>query len=77
MDKFCNLSGQKVNISKFKIYISPNIVDSIGVQMSCQFVILLTNDLGIHLGTPLLYGITKQTYGFVVDKARKKLSGWK
>lgn len=45
--------------------------------MSGQFVIPLTNDLVIHLGTPLLYGITKQTYGFVVDKVRKKLNGWK
>ena len=36
-----------------------------------------TDNLGKYLGVPLLHGrIVKDTYSYLLDKVRRKLSGW-
>lgn len=75
---FCSISGQKVNVAKSKLLVSKNTPSSLARCISQQVEIPLTQDLGVYLGMPLLHGrATKRTYGFLVDKVRKRLSGWK
>lgn len=54
--KFCDTSGQMVNISKSKLYVSPNIDLSFGEQLSDGFGIYITKELGVYLGMPLIHG---------------------
>ena len=39
--------------------------------------VTVTNDLGRYLGVPIISGrITKQTYSYIVNKIKKKISDW-
>lgn len=76
--RFCEILGQKINMNKPKLYVSSNMGDDMGTQFSNTFGIPLTRDLGIYLGTLLVHRrVNKLTYGFLVDKVRRRMSSWK
>jgi hypothetical protein len=78
LDDFCSKSGQKVNLHKSKVFFSNNMKES-NAQVICDILgVEQTSDLGTYLGAPMIHQrITKNTFSFLIDKMRKKLSCWK
>lgn len=78
LDDFCRASGQKVNLSKSLVYFFNNVNEDLAASLSHSLGITCTKDLGRYLGFPLLHQrVTKQTFSFLLDKMRSKLSSWK
>ncbi|XP_028066585.1 uncharacterized protein LOC114269469 [Camellia sinensis] len=76
--EFCDMSGQKINFHKSKMYISPNIPRREALPLSNMCGISITTDLGKYLGTPLLHTRVSKTHlQDILDRMAKKLSGWK
>lgn len=72
---FCRQSGQMVNMSKSQLFVSYNISEEMGNNLSENFGIPKTLDLGVYLGMPLLHKrVGDGTYHFLVEKVRKKFS---
>lgn len=69
--EFCGISGQKIITYKSRIFVSPNMSQSIANALSSNFDIPITDDLGRYLGVPLLYKrMNKGTFTHVVNKVR-------
>ncbi|KAI5666010.1 LOW QUALITY PROTEIN: hypothetical protein M9H77_15863 [Catharanthus roseus] len=64
--------AQKVNLAKSKLFFSRKVGTDVKYALSG---IPRTNNLGTYLGMSFLHKlVTRNTYGFVVDKFEKKLS---
>lgn len=75
---FCNISGQKVNMEKSKIFFSPNTSSQTQELLSDILGIPLTLDLGSYLGFPLHRKMNnRESLNFILAKVRGKLAGWK
>jgi len=78
LDEFCYHSGQKVNLHKSKVFFSKNTNPNIVTNLSGILDIEETKDLGCYLGAPVIHQkISKHSFSFLIDKMRKKLTGWK
>lgn len=78
LNEFCDISGQTVNLSKSKLYVSPNIDRNKARRLSIFCGIALTNDLGKYLGVPLLHKrSSKKHYKYLIEKVQGRLAGWK
>lgn len=76
--EFCDAFGQKISFDKSTVFFSSNVPDTIATDLSQELGIQATNDLGVYLGAPMIHQRTSAlSYKFVLDKMRKKLSGWK
>lgn len=66
---FCHVSGQKMNIGKSKVWLTPNVPLSVGKILLRRFGVPLTRDLGKYLGVPLLQGSPRRHhFQFLVDR---------
>lgn len=78
LNRFCNCSGQKVNLEKSQIHFSNNVTPFLAGQIANRAGIPLTEDLGRYLGVPSLHSKVKATtFSGVIEKVKKKLEGWK
>ncbi|CAL1380726.1 unnamed protein product [Linum trigynum] len=78
LQDFCSSSGQKVNLSKSAIYVSPNVHRDKAQRLSSRAGITLTDDLGKYLGLKAINGrITKGRYQELILKIQQKLATWK
>ena len=78
LDTFCELSGQKVNMTKSKVFFSPNV----GQENRDSFCNILgfrsTPNLGKYLGFPIQHkGSSSRDFDFVLERVHNKLQGWK
>lgn len=78
LDTFCKASGQKVNHSKSKIFVSKN-VDSLVISRLEEVAgISTTTHLGNYLGIPILQKrMSKEDFQPLLDKAHRRLAGWR
>lgn len=62
-----------------RIFFSYNVADREEVsRIGSTFGFRIFNNLDMYLGVPLLHDkITKDTYKYILDNARKSLFGWK
>lgn len=52
--------------------------ENVTSDLSSVLGIAATEDLGMDLGAPLIHKkLSKKSFTFILDKMRKKLSGWK
>lgn len=78
LERFCEASGQKVNLEKSKIFFSRNVLRELGRLISDESGIKSTNDLGKYLGMPILHKrINKETLRDILEKVESRLAGWK
>lgn len=78
LTEFCKLSGQTMNLSKSKMFVSPNIPGYKARRLSNFCGIGLTNDLGKYLGVPLLHKRTNRDhFKHIIEKTHNRLAGWK
>lgn len=78
MAEFCEISGQKVNTQKSKLFTSRNTEAHIMDRLHQNFEIPTTTDLGLYLGMPIVHGRKSwAVFEFILTKVRKHLIGWK
>ena len=78
LDTFCGYSGQTVSESKSRVYFSPNIDPDDREALSDILGFRQTECLGKYLGFPIKHkGNNNQDLGFVLDRVKCKLAGWK
>ncbi|XP_050248656.1 uncharacterized protein LOC126695903 [Quercus robur] len=78
LDHFCNLSGQTMSDAKSRVYFSPNIDQYSKEAFSDILGFHQTECLGKYLGFPIKHqGGNNQDFGFMVDRVKSKLEGWK
>ncbi|GKV49594.1 hypothetical protein SLEP1_g56334 [Rubroshorea leprosula] len=78
LTEFSNESGVDINLTKSKLYVSPNIQRHVAGNLSAACGIPLTIDLGSYLGVPILHGRpSASTYKLLLEKIQVKLAGWK
>lgn len=71
-------SGQHVNSNKSKIWISPNSPHQLVGSVSKILEMKLTANLGMYLGILIDHDwVLKKTFGYLIEKVRRKLSNWK
>ena len=78
LDKFCMISGQKINSTKSKVFFSSN-VDRDHRDALCEILgFHSTPNLGTYLGFPMRHArSSNQDLNFVLDRVNQKLAGWK
>lgn len=78
MQEFYQLSGQKVNESKSKIWYTPNTSSTLIQQIQLCLGMPTTHDLDVYPGVPLMHE-RPQSHHFqkLIDKVRGRLSGWR
>lgn len=75
--KFCKSFRYKINTPKTYICFSLNVAVNKAIRINKDFGFKVPTDLGMYLRVPLLHDIiTKDTYRYILEKVRLKLSGW-
>jgi hypothetical protein len=78
LDDFCHLSGQKVNLSKSKVFFSLNVNPNLRQHLCGILGVSSTPNIGKYLGFPLRpNGRSSRDFDFIVEKVQAKLSSWK
>ena len=78
LEDFCLQSGQKVNLSKSKVFFSPSVNPILRHHLCDILGVPNTPNLGNYLGFPLSpTGRSTRDFDFVVKKVQAKLSSWK
>ena len=78
LTKFYTKSGQTISEEKSQVFFSPNIDPNQRDMLSGLLGFQQTSNLGKYLGFPLKHPRTNnQEFGFVLDRVKKKLAGWK
>ena len=78
LEVFYKKFGQTVSEAKSRVYFSPNVNFDLRYNLADIFGFRATPNLGKYLGFPLKHsGSGGQNFGFVLDRVKKKLAGWK
>ncbi|KAK9983153.1 hypothetical protein SO802_032678 [Lithocarpus litseifolius] len=78
LEEFCQLTGQKINLAKSKIFFSANTSEEDKEKVVHHLGIAETSNLGKYLGFPILHnGRRRNDFQFVVERVQSKLAGWK
>lgn len=78
LEGFCNNSGQYINFTKSLLFVSLNIAEQEMKQLSKEFGVPLTKDLGSYLGHQLVHqGSNHKLHSRLPGRMRGQLEGWK
>uniref|UniRef100_A0A2N9GC57 CCHC-type domain-containing protein n=1 Tax=Fagus sylvatica TaxID=28930 RepID=A0A2N9GC57_FAGSY len=78
LEDFCLQFGQKISLSKSKVFFSPNVNPILRHHLCGILGVSSTHNLGKYLGFPLRSnGRSTRDFDFVVEKVQAKLSSWK
>ncbi|KAK5771232.1 hypothetical protein PVK06_047420 [Gossypium arboreum] len=77
LQKFGRCFGHKANKSKSQVFFSKAVGNDLANQITCTFGMEHVADLGRYLGVLMLHKrVTNATNSFIIEKVRKRLSGW-
>ena len=77
LESFCELSGQKISNEKSRVYFSPS-VNQDSQEGLCEILgFKPTSSLGKYMGFPIKHKGTQQNFGFILDRMKSKMAGWK
>lgn len=77
LNKFSNLSSQKVSMQKTRIIFSRNVSIDKRVSLCSVSGFSPASSLGRYLGSQVVQGRTNRNhYSFILEKIQSKLSGW-
>ncbi|KAL0008955.1 hypothetical protein SO802_010457 [Lithocarpus litseifolius] len=75
LEKFCFVSGQKINFSKSRIFFSPHTSPSKISQVENDLCISSCRDFGKYLGVPIITDQrSSRAYNFLINKLRSMLA---
>lgn len=69
--------GQMVNVNKSSIFFSKNVRGDKAEDICRRLEIMQRVTQGKYLGLPMVITRSKEVFGFIKNKVRKKLSNWK
>ena len=76
--EYCAASGQVINRDKSSLYFSTNTPQSTRVLIGNLLDVPATDDPGIYLGLPTIWGRAKKVaLAYIHDRVLKKIAGWK
>lgn len=75
MERFSAASSSCINLSKSRIFCSPNTMFRVKKRISDVSRVLVTDSLGKYLGIPVLQKRdSKSTFGYILEGMKRKLS---
>ncbi|CAN6563499.1 unnamed protein product [Malus baccata var. baccata] len=78
LDRFCEASGQKVNLLKSSIYFGANVPNGVAANLGSILGVPVVDDPGTYLGVPAIWGRSKKRgLAYVKGRILGKLQGWK
>lgn len=78
LNKFCEASGQRVNIRKSELFVSPNVENNLVERLKVECGFNVTRNLGSYLSMPVLHKkATAEDFAPLLDKINAKLASWK
>lgn len=78
LQHFCTVSGRRINIEKSQILFSASVDQATASGWLLRLASRFLSNFGKYLGMPTIHERAgKDTYYFLVEKVRKKLSAWK
>ena len=77
LDTFCDLSSQKVNMTKSKVFFSPNIGEETRDSLCSILGFKSTPNLGKYLGFPIQHKNSSSDFDFILERVQNKLQSWK
>ncbi|XP_010520746.1 PREDICTED: uncharacterized protein LOC104799794 [Tarenaya hassleriana] len=77
LHRFCEASGEKVNLNKTQLYFSANVRHDIRMQLADLAGFSVTTDLENYLGVPILHAkSSRNKFDFLIERVSRHLSGW-
>ncbi|XP_074313583.1 uncharacterized protein LOC141648767 [Silene latifolia] len=77
LDIFCRASGEKVSLSKSRVFFSSNTRVEVQQAVSSRLGIEITENLGSYLGMPTINGrVTRNTFASIMERFDRRLAGW-
>lgn len=77
LDKFCSVSGEKVNFDKSNVLFARSVPTNTKNEVSSVLSIPVTSEFQNYLGVPLACGrMTASRYNYLLDKVSSRLTGW-
>lgn len=78
LKRLCDASGQKICLTKSRVYFSSNVDITRRNEVCSTLNIEGTSDIGMYLGMPTLTNqVTRDTFGYLCKKIDRRLAGWK
>ena len=77
LESFCDLSGQKINGEKTRVFFSPNVDLDMRNDLCDVLGFRFTPSLGKYMGFPIKHRGVQQDFGFILERIQNKLTGWK
>jgi hypothetical protein len=78
MKTYQEASGQRVNMDKSEMIVSPNISLNFKIKFKDSLLIKISDTINKYLGMPTHFGRSKaQDFNFIMDRIWKKLKCWK
>ena len=77
LDTFCEISSQKVNARKSRVFFSPNLDHGCREELCNILEFRSTPSLDKYLGFPLKHTLSLQDFGAMIERVQGKLAGWK
>ena len=77
LDTFCEISDQKVNVGKSRVFFSPNLDHGCREELCNILEFRSTPSLDKYLGFPLKHTLSLQDFRAVIERVQGKLAGWK
>lgn len=75
---FVAIRGQKINLSKSRVFFSNNVPEEVSNSLSQALDMGITKDVVRYLGVPILHQRSKKdSFNFILVKMGKKMSNWK
>ncbi|KAF7844993.1 ribonuclease H [Senna tora] len=78
LDRFCLITGQRINASKSSIYFSKNTKDEVANDILTLKGFKRSQEIGRYLGANITSGRQrKSNFKHIIEGVQKKLAGWK
>ncbi|CAN6675688.1 unnamed protein product [Malus baccata var. baccata] len=78
LDRYCEASGQKVNLQKSSIYFGENVPSGVAANLGGILGVSVVDNPDTYLGVPAIWGRSKKRgLAYVKGRILGKLQGWK
>ncbi|GKB29371.1 reverse transcriptase [Tanacetum coccineum] len=78
LEKYCDASGQSINLSKSAAFFSPNTPETTKQDLCTRFHVQIMDPKARYLGMPSIHCRNKsELFSFILERVLNKMQGWK